>query len=74
MRDPATPSVSRLLAALAGSAFALGGCSTEAWYEGVRQGAERQCLREPDPAPCRARLNTLPYDAYSRERTTPPQP
>jgi hypothetical protein len=47
------------------------GCSTKAWYGGVRMAAENDCRRQPpsDTQACLARVNTLPYEEYERKRT-----
>ncbi len=49
----------------------LTGCSTQAWYEGLRMGAQNQCARQPPGADsaCRDRVNQQPYDAYDQERS-----
>jgi uncharacterized lipoprotein len=48
----------------------LAGCSTQAWYEGVRRGAENDCNRQAPGAAeqCRAGVTTKNYDAYEKER------
>ena len=48
----------------------LTGCSTQAWYEGFRMGAESQCTRQPPGADgaCRDRVNQKTYDEYVKER------
>ncbi|MGA9394897.1 MAG: hypothetical protein WCA83_00445 [Azonexus sp.] len=49
----------------------LSGCTTEAWYEGVRRGAESQCRQSipADAEQCLSRLNTRSYDEYNKART-----
>ena len=49
----------------------LGACSTQAWYEGVRQSGEQACRREPPGAvdECLARINKQGYDDYSKARS-----
>ena len=49
------------------------GCSTQAWYEGVKQGAVNQCNSQPPGAreDCLSRLNHKTYDTYNKERPTP---
>lgn len=51
-------------------AHILTACTTEAWYEGVRRGAENDCRKQPGTAAedCLARLNKAPYSEYSKER------
>ena len=50
----------------------LGGCTTQAWYEGVKIGAENECNKQPPgaAADCRARLNRKTYEEYEKERTS----
>ena len=47
------------------------GCSTQAWYGGLKFAAENECRRQPpsETQGCLARLNTLTYDEYARKRT-----
>lgn len=59
------------LSTLALFSLLLCGCSTEAWYEGVKRGAESQC-RQANPADseqCLSRLNTKRYDEYDKARS-----
>ena len=51
-------------------ALLLTGCSTQAWYEGMRRGAENECNRQAPGAAeqCRDRINKEKYDAYEKER------
>ena len=50
---------------------ALGGCSTQAWYEGVKRSAEIECNKQPAGAmeSCSSRVNKKPYDDYEKERS-----
>jgi PBP1b-binding outer membrane lipoprotein LpoB len=59
------------LSALAFGSLLLSGCTTEAWYEGVKRGAENQCRQAvpPDADQCLSRLNTRTYDDYSKARS-----
>ena len=59
------------LSALVFSSLLLSGCATEAWYEGVKRGAENQCREAvpPDADQCLSRLNTRTYDEYSKARS-----
>ena len=52
----------------------LGGCSTRAWYEGMKLSAENECQKQPPGAreDCLAKLNRKTYDAYEKERATVP--
>jgi hypothetical protein len=49
----------------------LSGCTTGAWYEGVKRGAENQCHQAipPDADQCLSRLNTKSYDEYDKVRS-----
>lgn len=49
----------------------LSACTTQAWYEGVKQGAAEQCRQTSpaDPEACLSRLNTKSYDEYNKERS-----
>lgn len=49
----------------------LAGCSTRAWYEGVRASAENECRRQPPGAyeDCMHRVNRQTYEDYEKERT-----
>ncbi len=51
----------------------LAGCSTEAWYEGMKRGAENACYQRPpsEIERCLARLNKKTYGEYEKERTHP---
>jgi hypothetical protein len=50
---------------------ALLGCTKQAWYEGVKQGAENECRYQPQSAmeSCLERLNKRSYQDYEQERT-----
>jgi hypothetical protein len=47
------------------------GCTKQAWYEGVKQGAENECRYQPQSAmeSCLERLNKRTYEDYEKERT-----
>jgi hypothetical protein len=47
-------------------------CTTQAWYEGMKQGAVNQCDKQPPGAreDCLSRLNKKTYDAYNKERAS----
>jgi hypothetical protein len=49
-----------------------GGCSTQAWYEGLRISAESECYKLPPGAvaECLARLNKKTHEEYEKERTS----
>ena len=51
----------------------LTGCSTQAWYEGLKLSAQNECRRQPsgDIESCLARVNTMSYDDYERRRSGP---
>ncbi|MGI9218923.1 MAG: hypothetical protein ACR2JA_18240 [Hydrogenophaga sp.] len=65
--------MNRVLPSVSIAAFVIGlaGCSTQAWYESVRMGAESQCTRQPPGADraCRDRVNQKTYDEYEQERS-----
>jgi len=46
------------------------GCTTAAWYEGMKRSAENECRRLPadESERCMARLNKKSYEDYERER------
>lgn len=58
------------LAALALIA-ALAGCTTEAWYEGVKQSSANRCESQPpgERQRCQEELNKKPYTEYEKERS-----
>ena len=47
------------------------GCTSEAWYEGVKRSAESQCRQSipADAEQCLSRLNTRSYDEYNKARS-----
>jgi len=47
------------------------GCTTEAWYEGVKRSAEDNCWKLPPSAAdeCLSRVNKKTYPEYEKERT-----
>ena len=59
-----------LAVSLAIALVAGGGCSTKAWYEGVRFSAQNECRRQPpgETESCLSRVNTMTYEAYERNR------
>lgn len=62
-----------LVSTFLGLLVSLGGCSTEAWFEGAKRSAEHQCRQQPPGAQdeCLARVNKSRYDQYEKERTAP---
>lgn len=55
----------------------LSGCTTRAWYEGMRMGAENDCRRQPsgEQERCLSQVNRMSYDEYERRRHgAAPQP
>ena len=52
-------------------ALALCACTTQAWYQGMKTGAENECLNQPPGAMerCQERLNKKSFDEYQRERS-----
>jgi len=51
--------------------MAISGCTTQAWYESVKQGAENNCRKQPpiESERCLENLNKKTYDEYEKERT-----
>ena len=47
------------------------GCTTKAWYGGLKFTAENDCRRQPPSEidGCLARLNTMTYEEYERKRS-----
>lgn len=39
------------------------GCSSRAWYEGLQQSQQRECLKNREECP-----DPVPYEEYKRER------
>jgi len=58
------------------AAIAVAGCSTKAWYEGMRLGAQNDCRRQPsgEAEQCLSRVNTMTYEDYERKRQGQPIP
>jgi hypothetical protein len=50
----------------------LGGCTTQAWYEGMKISAESECNKQPPGAiaECVSRLNKKTYEEYEKERAS----
>jgi len=46
-------------------------CTTQAWYESVKQGAANNCRKQPpiESERCLENLNKKTYDEYEKERT-----
>lgn len=63
-------SVFRRLAALTFVTLTMSACSTQAWYEGLKFGAEDECRRQPpgEVERCLSRLNKKAYGEYEKER------
>lgn len=53
-------------------ATVLGGCTTAAWYEGMKTRAENECrLQQPGAAEdCLSRVNRKSYEDYEKERVS----
>jgi hypothetical protein len=59
------------------SVFAAAGCSSQAWYEGIREGARQQCRQTPDAGAaqdCTDKVNRQSYEGYKAEREKPASP
>lgn len=50
--------------------LAISGCTTQAWYESVKQGAENNCRKQPpiESERCLENLNKKTYEEYDKER------
>ena len=50
--------------------LAISGCTTQAWYESVKQGAGNNCRRQPpsESERCLENLNKKTYEEYEKER------
>ncbi len=61
---------SNFLLSLAFASLLAGGCTTQAWYEGMNLRAENECAKQAPGAQeeCRASVNKKSYDAYEKER------
>lgn len=53
------------------SSVFLAGCSTKAWYGGMKFAAQNDCRRQPpsEVDGCLPRLNTMSYEEYERSRS-----
>ena len=51
--------------------LAVSGCTTQAWYESVKQGAENNCRKQPpsESERCQENLNKRTYEEYEKERS-----
>ncbi|MFA6163873.1 MAG: hypothetical protein WC685_10635 [Methylobacter sp.] len=51
--------------------LAISGCTTQVWYEGVKQGAENNCRSQPpsESERCLENLNKKSYEVYEKERS-----
>ncbi len=49
----------------------MSGCTHEAWYDGVKEGAKNNCQSQPqsEVEACMQRLNTKTYEEYEKERS-----
>jgi hypothetical protein len=50
----------------------LSGCTTQAWYQGFKIGAENECYKQPPGAvaDCLSRLNKKSQQEYEKERSS----
>ena len=58
-------------------ALAVGGCTSQSWYEGLREGARQQCRQTPDASgsqDCIDKVNRQDYESYKAEREKPVSP
>lgn len=51
-------------------------CTTQAWYESVKKGAENNCRSQPpsEAEQCLENLNKKTNDEYEKERAYPKSP
>ena len=51
--------------------LAISSCTTQAWYESVKQGAENNCRKQPpsESERCQESLNKKTYEEYEKDRT-----
>jgi hypothetical protein len=51
--------------------MAISGCTTQAWYEGAKRGAENNCRSQPpsETDRCLENLNKKTYEEYEKERS-----
>lgn len=51
--------------------FTLSGCTTQTWYEGVKEGAKNNCRSQPssEVERCLENLNKKTYEEYEKERS-----
>lgn len=57
--------------------LAVGGCTSKAWYEGMREAGRQQCRQTPDTdaaKDCTDRIDRQGYEAYKSERDKPASP
>jgi hypothetical protein len=49
----------------------ISGCTKQAWYEGLKQGAENECRHQPpgEIDRCLERVYKKSYEEYEKERT-----
>lgn len=60
-----------ILLFVASATLLISGCSTQAWYEGLKSGAENECDKQPPGAleQCQSRVNRKTYEDYEKERS-----
>lgn len=58
------------ISALCLTATITSACTTQAWYEGAKQGAENQCRLQPpsEAERCLENANKKTYEDYEKER------
>lgn len=71
MRTNSSPCFARLCVVGLAAALLTAGCSTEAWYEGMKRRAQLECDHRPygERADCRARVREQPYGEYEKARS-----
>ena len=60
---------------LACATLLISGCTTQAWYESMKQSAFNECEKQAPGArdDCLNRVNKKPYDDYAKERAAQKQ-
>jgi hypothetical protein len=51
--------------------FTICGCTSQAWYDGVKEGAKNECRSQPpsEVDRCLEKLNNKTYEEYEKERS-----
>ncbi|MBF4992334.1 hypothetical protein [Methylophilus sp. QUAN] len=59
------------LVLMAFTILTMSGCTTQSWYEGVKEGARNNCRSQPpgEVESCLEKLNTKTYEEYEKARS-----